>query len=218
MLQPELFKTISANVAKDGRRDERLEQWRRLFDHIDTDGSGALSREELGVALAKAAYSPADISKLFGVLDANHDGAVDREEWTVGFDKYNALAHGSASEAELLRVWEAGKPSVPLAHKKSQTVIVVPPPACGQVRLIAGAGSRRRWQAGRSHWHRCACADYGRRVHAQDGGGDGACGLQRSASKVGLAVDEPPRLVFIGCTGCGKSSLCTALTGQLRPR
>lgn len=42
------------------------------------------------------------------------------------------------------------------------------------------------------------------------------CGKQRSASKVGLAVDELPRLVFIGCTGCGKSSLCTALTGQLR--
>ena len=43
-----------------------------------------------------------------------------------------------------------------------------------------------------------------------------ACGAHKNASKVGLALDELPRLVFIGCTGCGKSSLCTALTGQLR--
>eukprot|EP01052_Picozoa_sp_SAG31_P007918 SAG31_NODE_388_length_16371_cov_5.228982_5_plen_251_part_00 len=40
--------------------------------------------------------------------------------------------------------------------------------------------------------------------------------LSRNPSKAGLDVDELPRLVFIGCTGCGKSSLCSALTGQLR--
>ena len=34
------------------------------------------------------------------------------------------------------------------------------------------------------------------------------------AHKVGLMRDEPPRVVFVGCTGSGKSSLCTALTGQ----
>jgi len=33
-------------------------------------------------------------------------------------------------------------------------------------------------------------------------------------TKAGLLPDEPPRLVFVGCTGSGKSSLCTALTGQ----
>lgn len=37
-----------------------------------------------------------------------------------------------------------------------------------------------------------------------------------STSTPRLAVDEPPRLVFIGCTGGGKSSLCSALTGQTR--
>jgi hypothetical protein len=36
------------------------------------------------------------------------------------------------------------------------------------------------------------------------------------AHKVGLLQDEPPRVVFVGCTGSGKSSLCTALTGQDR--
>ena len=34
------------------------------------------------------------------------------------------------------------------------------------------------------------------------------------AHKVGLLKDEPRRVVFVGCTGSGKSSLCTALTGQ----
>ena len=34
------------------------------------------------------------------------------------------------------------------------------------------------------------------------------------AHKIGLMADEPPRIVFIGCTGSGKSSLCTAITGQ----
>ena len=27
-------------------------------------------------------------------------------------------------------------------------------------------------------------------------------------------ASEPPRVVFVGCTGSGKSSLCTAMTGQ----
>ena len=32
--------------------------------------------------------------------------------------------------------------------------------------------------------------------------------------KITLDPNEPPRLVFVGLTGSGKSSLCTALTGQ----
>jgi hypothetical protein len=40
------------------------------------------------------------------------------------------------------------------------------------------------------------------------------CGCPAPPPKVGLLQDEPPRLVFVGCTGCGKSSLCTAITGQ----
>lgn len=40
------------------------------------------------------------------------------------------------------------------------------------------------------------------------------CGCPVARPKVGLLQDEPPRLVFVGCTGCGKSSLCTAITGQ----
>ena len=136
MLPPGLFKTISANVAKDENRDERLAQWRQLFDYIDTDNSGALSREELDVALAALSYSQADIGKLFCILDSNQDGAVDREEWSVGFDKYNSLAHGGASAAELLRVWEAGKLSAPLVRNLSKTVIVAGPVSGAQVRVM----------------------------------------------------------------------------------
>ncbi|MDA8539181.1 50S ribosome-binding GTPase [bacterium] len=56
---------------------------------------------------------------------------------------------------------------------------------------------------------------------AQCGGADGACGvaacpLDTLSTKVGLKDDEPKRVVFVGCTGTGKSSLCTALTGQER--
>ena len=40
------------------------------------------------------------------------------------------------------------------------------------------------------------------------------CGCPMDTGAVGLLQDEPPRLVFVGCTGCGKSSLCTAITGQ----
>ena len=36
----------------------------------------------------------------------------------------------------------------------------------------------------------------------------------KPVGKVGLKEGEPKRIVFIGCTGTGKSSLCTALTGQ----
>jgi hypothetical protein len=125
------------HIAKDENRRERLEQWRQLFDHIDTDKSGALSREELDVALTAAHWTPADVGKLFGVLDSNRDGAVDREEWSKGLEKYSSLAHGGASAAALLRVWEAGKLSGPLVRKKSGTVLVAGPEACGpQVRVV----------------------------------------------------------------------------------
>ena len=39
-------------------------------------------------------------------------------------------------------------------------------------------------------------------------------GTGKPEEKITLDPNEPPRLVFVGLTGSGKSSLCTALTGQ----
>jgi hypothetical protein len=49
-----------------------------------------------------------------------------------------------------------------------------------------------------------------RTVSDGSGGGDGGC---RPAGRK-LVLNEPKRIIFVGATGSGKSSLCTVLTGQ----
>jgi uncharacterized membrane protein YoaK (UPF0700 family) len=57
----------------------------QLFDHIDTDGSGAIDADELLEALIKAnvKMSAYEIKTLFKAADENQDGEISKGEWEI---------------------------------------------------------------------------------------------------------------------------------------
>ena len=82
----EVGTTVSSSV---GAGDSKLELTKmallQLFDHIDTDGSGAIDSDELLEALVKAnvKMSAYEIKTLFKAADDNQDGEISKEEWEV---------------------------------------------------------------------------------------------------------------------------------------
>ena len=63
-----------------------------LFNAIDVDGNGEISKDELREHLKSfSKYSFKAISKLFKMLDANRDGVIERDEMRAAFVKYSAL-------------------------------------------------------------------------------------------------------------------------------
>jgi len=63
-----------------------------LFNSIDTDNSGEISKEELREHLKTfTKYSFKAISKIFKLLDVNKDGDIEKKELRDAFVKYSAL-------------------------------------------------------------------------------------------------------------------------------
>lgn len=61
----------------------------QVFDSIDTDKSGKLSRRELGDALHDTfGFNDDDVETVFTIMDRDGDGEIDRAEFVSGFDKY----------------------------------------------------------------------------------------------------------------------------------
>jgi len=62
-----------------------------VFDVIDVDADGSITREELSAHLIGAGYKPTAVDQMFDKLDANSDGLLSREELCEGFVRYSPL-------------------------------------------------------------------------------------------------------------------------------
>ena len=67
----------------------RVAQLRQIFDEIDTDGSGHISKDELATALEKGGKdaSPEAIEKILAEVDLNKDGEISFSEFETVFNR-----------------------------------------------------------------------------------------------------------------------------------
>ncbi|MGB7654181.1 MAG: EF-hand domain-containing protein [Novosphingobium sp.] len=117
----EMFDKMDAN--RDGKLDaaDRTAHMGQMFDMADSDHNGSLSRAEFGAmhqrgpggdmapgkGMGKGMGHGGDHGmgmKMLGMADANHDGAVTRDEFLAGagqhFDMMDANHDGSLTKAE----------------------------------------------------------------------------------------------------------------------
>ena len=62
-----------------------------MFGLMDTDGSGAISKEEIATHMNERGYSDEEIASAMSVLDVDGDGKVTLEEFTKGLESAEAL-------------------------------------------------------------------------------------------------------------------------------
>lgn len=64
-------------------KEEQVEELRKVFNSIDTDGNGTISASELSFALRQAGIvlNPEDLNDLMSELDLDNDGKVDFAEF-----------------------------------------------------------------------------------------------------------------------------------------
>lgn len=62
-----------------------------LFDQIDVDGDGQVTKAELQAHLKESSYSEAAVGAIFDSIDVNDDGELSREELRGGLARYGAL-------------------------------------------------------------------------------------------------------------------------------
>ncbi|KAK7109899.1 calmodulin-like protein 5 [Littorina saxatilis] len=70
---------------------EKREQYMRVFNELDTDGNGWLSREEIGQWLKRAGYSLSEtqIESVFRMIDKNSDGKITLDEFYTFMELIN---------------------------------------------------------------------------------------------------------------------------------
>mgnify|MGYP003881732065 FL=1 len=101
----EAAEALGAVIERAEQKDEATVEADRLFDAIDTDGSGTLTRTELQLHLLGGDRSPGFLGRinmpfdaLFTALDTDADGVISRDELRLG---YVEMCTGGARVAAL---------------------------------------------------------------------------------------------------------------------
>ena len=71
--------------------DESNATGNNLFDEIDIDNDGQITKVELQAHLKETAYSEVAVGAIFNTIDINDDGELSREELRGGLARYGAL-------------------------------------------------------------------------------------------------------------------------------
>jgi hypothetical protein len=86
--QPETTRSVSSALASDLLREATIAEaqanrLRAAFNLFDTDGSGAISVEELSAVMTALGRSPSphELSEMISQADLNHDGVCDFNEF-----------------------------------------------------------------------------------------------------------------------------------------
>lgn len=74
---------------------EELQKYRIAFDYFDRDGSGQISRSEIGIAMSQLGHNlnSEQIEKIFATLDTNKSGLVDFDEFMIFLAKSQQNFH-----------------------------------------------------------------------------------------------------------------------------
>jgi len=90
------------------------EKVKKLFDEIDTDGSGSISTDELKEALKRAGKTPTNdqIKKLLEKFDADGNGTLEWDEYATMIKEWDKVMEefqkdDEAAEAERVRIAKA---------------------------------------------------------------------------------------------------------------
>ena len=62
-----------------------------VFDMLDTDSDGSITKAELSSKLEASGYSAETIEKVFGKIDTNADNKISQQEWGDAYVKYVTL-------------------------------------------------------------------------------------------------------------------------------
>jgi Ca2+-binding EF-hand superfamily protein len=88
----EAAEALGAVIERAEQADEATVEAEKLFDAIDTDGSGTLTRTELQLHLLGGDRSPNFLGRinmpfdaLFTALDTDADGVISRDELRLGY-------------------------------------------------------------------------------------------------------------------------------------
>ena len=97
--------------------DSGVAHLKELFNKYDLDGNGAISKDELRLALKDARLPSYHADEIFDIADANKDGEIDFGEFSSyvkskeetlrrTFDKFDVSRTGTISEGDMLNVLE----------------------------------------------------------------------------------------------------------------